>query len=491
MSKDILFIHPGGQKAIYQQLSAEFTAIAPPAWTLLLADYIRNQGYSTAIYDTNLDGWDEDIAKNIINKYKPKLIVIMAYGHHPSSSTQAMPGAAGIAREIKKYHKDIPIAMGGVHPSSLPRETLSGENIDFVIRGEGVYTLRGLLNFLNGKTGIKEIAGLGYKENSSVKLNAPAALIKDLDRELGGYAWDLLPDLKKYRAHNMHCFQEDARSPYATIYTSLGCPYSCSYCCINALFGKSGLRLWSLEKVTSWIDTLVNKYGVKNIRIEDELFVLSAERVERFCDLLIERNYSLNIWAYARVDTIKESLLNKMKRAGINWLCLGIESGNERVRKNVNKNIRIDIKKMVKMIQDSGIFVLGNYMFGLPEDTMETMEETFNLATDLNCEFVNFYCTMSYPGSELYGRAVKQGYSPQNWLAFSQHSYETEPLANKYLSAEEILKFRDEVFYRYYTNPVYLNMIRDKFGEKVKKHIEKMTQIKLKRKILEESPIRI
>ncbi|MEW6482922.1 MAG: radical SAM protein [bacterium] len=497
MSVEILFINPGSHKKTYQNLSSEkYTAISTPVWTMLLANYTRKKGYPVAIYDVNVEGWNEDTAKEIMSKYNPELIIMMVYGHNPCASTQTMPAAIKIAEDIKKYNKDVSIAMGGIHPSALPERTLREVNIDFVIQGEGAYTIDGLINYIKGKEDIKNIKGLWFRKNGSVDFIGPSSLIEDLDEELDDYAWDLLPPLTNYRAHNMHCFQDagkskkedfsDIRTPYAAINTSLGCPYSCHYCCINATFGKPKIRYWSLDKVASWIDTLVNKYKVRNIRFDDELFILSSTRVEKFCDLMIERGYDLNLWVYGRVDTIKEQLLKKMKKAGVNWICLGIESGNERVRASVNKKIKKDIKDIVKMIQANDIYVLGNYMFGLPEDDINTMKETLQLAMDLNCEFANFYSVMGYPGSRLYDIAIKEGWElPKNWNGFSQHSYETLPLPTKYISAKEVLKFRDEAFYKYFTNPVYVDIISKKFHEKVKDHIQKMLNIKLERKILE------
>jgi len=495
MAIDVLFIHPGNQQRIYQDLSKEFTAVATAVWTSLLAEHTRNKGYSTAIYDANVEGWDEDVPKELMSKHNPNLIVIMVYGHNPSASTQTMPAAGAIAKDIKNYNRDTPVAMGGIHPSALPERTLREENADFIIRGEGVYTIDGLIQYIKGKSKIEEVEGLCYRKDDSVEFTRPARLVKDLDEQLPGYAWDLLPDLNNYRAHNMHCFQDfqkskkgdfsDVRSPYASMNTSLGCPYSCHYCCINAVFGKPGIRYWSLEKVLSWIDTLVNQYGVRNIRFDDELFILSPKRVEKFCDMVAERGYDLNIWVYGRVDTIRDSLLKKLKTAGVNWICLGIESANERVRKNVNKVIKKDIKDVVQKIQGYGIYVLGNYMFGLPEDDLSTMEETLKLAMDLNCEFSNFYTVMAYPGSALYDCALKRGgYSAESWSAFSQHSFDTQPMPTRFLSSAEVLAFRDKAFDIYFRNEKYLKMVEEKFGSCVKEHLLKMLEIKLKRKIL-------
>ncbi len=494
---DILFIHPGNHRKTYQELANLHSAIAPPVWVGLLADHVRRQGIDCAIYDTNVEGWSREQCAEVLAKYNPELIVMMVYGHNPSASTQTMPVARPIAADIKAVNADIPLAMGGLHPSALPEKTLREEPCDFVLRGEGAIPIRKLYGYLSGKVAKNELIGISFLEKSGELFDSGMPpMTENLDETYQSYAFDLLPPLTRYRAHNSHCFQEfeastepgfvDVRAPYFVLYTSLGCPYHCTYCCINSLFGKPRIRYWDLETVMGWIDTLVLKHGVKHIRLDDELFILSPKRVERFCDMIIERGYDLNLWAYARVDTINDRLLKKMKQAGLQWLCLGIEAGAAAVRDDVDKTIKRDIFDTVKIIQDNDIYVLGNFMFGLPEDNFETMRATLDMAIDLKCEFINFNSTMAYPGSQLYDHWMKTAPEklPATWAGYTQHGYEAQPLPTKYLTSEQVIKFRDEAFDEYYQNEDYLKFVEQRFGPKTVEHIRDMTKIKLKRKIL-------
>ncbi len=157
------------------------------------------------------------------------------------------------------------------------------------------------------------------------------------------------------------------------------------------------------------IDLLVQRYGVRNLKFADEMFVLNRKHVLAICEGIIRRKYDLNIWAYARVDTIKEDLLGPLRQAGFSWLALGIEAGDARVRTDVDKRFhQEEVFEVVQNIRAAGINVIGNYIFGLPEDDLETMQSTLDLAVELNCEFANFYTTMAYPGSALYKRALEQ-----------------------------------------------------------------------------------
>lgn len=484
---DIVLINPGDRRGIYQDLGKDYSAIEPPFWIAVIAAYLRSNGFSVEAIDANAEDITPEETSRRVNEIDPLVVAIIVYGSQPSASTQHMTIVSKICSSLKK-NTSSKIVVGGLHPSALPAQTLKEVEADFIIEGEGPISLKNLLQVLkNNLQDYSKIPGLWYYENKQTKNNPPAALIDNLDSVLPIAAWDLLP-MKKYRAHNWHCFDDiDNKTPYGAIYTSLGCPYSCVFCCINAPFGRPGIRFRGPETVVNEIGILVKKYGIKNLKIIDELFVLREQHYMTIVDLLIKKGYELNIWVYARVDTIKPKNLFKMKKAGINWVALGIESANPAVRDGARKKMRPrDIRDIVRIIQDEGIRVIGNYIFGLPDDNLDTMQETLDMAIELNCEFANFYCAMAYPGSKLYNIAINEGWElPKEWHGFSQHSYETLPLPTKYLSAKEVLRFRDDAFYSYFNNMRYLTMIEEKFGSTVREYIKEMTKIRLKRRILE------
>lgn len=482
---DIVFVNPGDRKVVFQDLGKDLTAIEPPYLTLSFATYLKNEGFNVKIIDANALNIAPEETAQLIKELNPRLVALIVYGNQPSASTQNMSISGKIATSIKEK-TDIPIVMGGLHPSALPKQTLQEENVDYVIQGEEQLPLKQLLTALKTDKNFSLVEALWYYKNGEIKNNPKGKLIDNLDDYMPIADWDMLP-MDKYRAHNWHCFDDiNNRSPYAAIYTSLGCPYKCEFCCINAPFGKSTIRYRSPEIIVKELELLNRKYGIKNIKFIDEMFVLHEEHYMKIVDLIIEKNLDLNIWCYARVDTIKAQTLTRMKQAGINWLALGIESANPNVRDGARKKLRAnDIQQRVELIQDAGIRVIGNYIFGLPDDTLESMRETLDMAKELNCEFGNFYCAMAYPGSPLYNTALERNWKlPDVWHGYSQHSYVMQPLPSKYLTAKEIVEFRDNAFHEYNENPKYLNMLEEKFGSEVRNHMEQITKTRLKRKIL-------
>lgn len=483
---DIVLINPGDRKKIYQGLGADLAAIEPPFWVAVLAAFLRQEGFRVAIIDANGENIPPDETAERAASLKPLLSCVVVYGSQPSASTQNMTIAGAICRALTKRGAGR-TALAGLHPSALPERTMGEESVDFVIEGEGPDTLKALLCELAAPLPIYgNVPGLWYREGNSFRSTPRPPLISDLDRYLPVAAWDLLP-MHVYRAHNWHCFDDlQGRSPYGAVYTSLGCPYDCVFCCINAPFGKPGIRYRSPERVLDEITLLARDYGVRNLKIVDELFVLNEQHYMAIVEGIIDRGLDLNIWAYARVDTVKTGNLARMKRAGINWLALGIESANPDLRDGAEKRMKTnDVTGVVRSIQEQDIRIIGNFIFGLPGDTVETMEETLQMAMDLNCEFINFYCAMAYPGSKLYETAVREGWElPATWQDFSQHGYHMLPLPTRYLSPDEILRFRDAAFHRYFANPAYLSMIEEKFGSQVREHLEAMSETRLKRKLL-------
>ena len=492
MSKrlDVLFVIPPSRVLVYQDLSRDLAAVEPPVWAGLLATCIRRRGYEAAILDAEAQGFDHQQTTDAIAAANPRLAVFVIYGQQPSASSQCMPAGRTVCERLNAI-TDIPTLVLGTHASALPKRTLLEEPYTYVCQGEGPQTILGLLEVLRDKTrSLNTVPGLWYFEEGNPVGTPPAPLITNLDEELPGQAWEIL-DMTRYRAHNWHCFDHlDARSPYASLQTSLGCPFKCSFCCINAPFEIQTLRMWSPDNVIRQIDRLVVQYGVTNIKIPDEMFVLNRRHVLGICDRIIERGYRLNIWAYARVDTVQDHLLERLKAAGFNWLGLGIESGSQHVRDGVEKGRfgEREIVTTVDKIRSHGIHVAANYIFGLPDDTMGSMRATLDLALELNTEWANFYCAMAYPGSPLYTFAKEKHWplpddaEGPGWIGYSQHAYDTLPLPTDSLTAAQVLDFRDRAFQDYFKNANYLAMLKRTFGSRVVTHVQEMCDRKVHRR---------
>lgn len=504
MSKVVTFVIPSSAAQAYQALANKYSAIEPPTWALLLANAVRVVGHDPCILDFDADPTDVEDAAERIAQTKTDIAVFVLYGQNPNSGTTMMIGASKLATQLKLSHPSIKIVFIGSHASALPYDVIGLPYVDFVFINEGVYGLLDLLQ-TNYVDDLEKVRGLVYKKHGFAATGAPGQIVqtKDMDNVMPGYAWDLLPKdkklLDKYRAHYWHNYFKDDenRTPFAAISTSLGCSFGCNFCMINIVNRTSyeqgvvssdsrGMRFWSPELMLKEFEYLYEN-GVRTIRLTDEMFFLNKKYYIPILEGIKQRGMDFNFWAYARVDSVRKDQLELFKEAGVNWLCLGIEAANQNVRLEIEKGKfeDVDIRRVVADVKAADINILGNYMFGFPEDTMETMQETLDLSLELNTEHANFYAAMALPGSPLYMYAKNNGWDlPEKFEEFAFLSYDCKPLRTKTMTGAEVLKFRDEAWHKYFSHEPFLNLVETKFGADSRQNLEEMSKIKLKRKIL-------
>ncbi len=404
---DVCFLIASNAEKSYQKLSKTYSAIEPPTWALLLAQSCRSVGFKVNILDANAENLSNDDVLKRIKKLKPKVICLVVYGQNVNAGTANMSGAVNITNFLKLKKISCPIIFIGSHVQALPKETLKKEkNIDVVFTNEGVYALRNFLKLKNFSSDeLKNIKGIAYRnKDNKIIINLPEKVVPTnrMDIDLPGYAWDLLPYKKRpldlYRSPMWHAeYDFEKRSPYASLQTSLGCVFKCDFCMINLInrndtdpIGVAGnysnMRFWSPDFIIQEFDKLI-EMGVETIRIVDEMFLLNPKYYIPLCEKLAERNKEdkLRMWSYSRIDTVKRpEILNLVRKAGIKWLCLGIESGEKSVRLEVAKGKfeDVDVREVIKKVHAADINVMANYIYGLPGDTKDSMKKKTHQITD-------------------------------------------------------------------------------------------------------------
>jgi anaerobic magnesium-protoporphyrin IX monomethyl ester cyclase len=428
------------------------------------------------------------------------MILFVVTGQNPNASSAAMSGATKAAQYIYDNLRSGKIGFVGPHVNALPIETMKKHDfIDVAFTNEGVYALKNIASRGVSIEALKTINGIAYRDGTDIIMNDPERIVPQdkLEIDLPGVAYDLMPPLSKYRTSNWHTNFRGGTSPFASIYTSLGCFAKCNFCMINIINRTSNenlasnsfnvFRYWSPEFTIKQMEYLAEQ-GVTNLKIADEMFVYRPAHFMELCKLIIERGLKFNIWAYSRVDTAKPHYLETLKAAGVNHLALGIESASQTVRQEIDKGRfkEINIRDLIGSINDHGIGVGGNFIFGLPTDTYETMQQTADLAYDLELANMNVYCSTALPGSPLYLEAKLKGRQlPTEYSEFGFLSYDHIPDSTDSLSSRDVLAFRDKFFHDYFTNQNTLLTVKRKYGQSAVDNINKMTSIKLKRKLLE------
>jgi len=495
-----LLIHANSAKRVFQSLASSDSAIETPIWAGLLENSLSTAGIGTEILDCEVLGLTAEQSAARIQDSRCEMAVFIVYGAQPSASSQNMTGAIEVAELVKQLDANIKIGFVGGHVSALPVETLELHSfIDIAFTNEGVQALHDLSQASDLTKSLSYIKGIAYRDAEGVHLNEASIPVSrsNLDIILPGINWNKIDPNSGYRTAGWHSWTNNSiKEPFASIYTSLGCPYKCSFCMINIINRSSndqldashmnGFRFWSPEFTVNQLGILADK-GVKNIKFADELFVLNPRHFVRICELIIERGYDFNIWAYARVDTCKPEHLEILRRAGVKWLALGIENPDIEARKIIYKEgfEDVNITTLIANIQSHGIAVAGNYIFGLPGDTQKSMENTLQFAKENLTEMASFYCAMAYPGSPLYRQSKANGVKlPDQYIGYSQHAYETQNLPTDYLSAAEVLRFRDYAWDRYNSLPEYERLLEKRFGFHAVEQLRNTRKKTLKRKLL-------
>lgn len=514
---DVLFVIP--TNVLDFKEGAVKDAREPPAKARFMASYLLRRNCSVDLIDSNVTDHTPEIMAAETLARNPYLVVVPVYGYNPSASTQTMVSARVFAQAIKNAAPEIPIIFSGTHPAALPKKTLEEEPIDYVCGGEGPITVHELLQAIkSGGQGIENVRSLWRWQDGDVVANPPAPLIDLNEEPVSVEAWRLM-DPRKYSAHHWQAFYhgEDNRGPYANPYSIEGCPFHCSFCNIQAPYregewqargaglmkeGVNSYRFLRPDLFVAELSFLVEEFGVKYIKIPDEMFALNTSHVLQIAEMVRERfGDSLNFWCYIRVDTCKPRFLDPMRAAGFRWLGVGIEAADSKVRSGQDKSFGEEtIYDVISQIHAAGIEGGLNYIFGLPGDTMESMEATYRMAGELNGTYGNFYCAQALPGSQLHLEATASGYPlPERpggagWMGYAQYSYQSEPYyAGGALTPAEILAFRDRRHIDYYRRPEYRSRLLGdpKFGPEALASIDEwiagLTPDKLKRKIIEEA----
>jgi radical SAM superfamily enzyme YgiQ (UPF0313 family) len=495
MLKEIVLLTINEKEDLYGVTADIYSAIQPNIYMGLLGAYIKSQDIAVEMLDESY-GLSINELVNYLKKYHPVLVGVICSGANPSSSTMSMVGAIKFFKAFNPNKGYTKTFICGGHPTVLPERTIKETGVDFVIRGEGYTTIVQLYkNILNNKdiltlprlesNEIFEGVACSYHKGTTFLTGIPPLL--DVDT-LPVIDWHTM-NPKRYRAHNWHTFEHiEDRSPYGVIWTSFGCPYNCSFCCINNLFGERKYRLRNMQSVLEEIDVLVTKYGVKNIKILDELFIIKNKRIDEFIEGLEQRGYDLNMWAYARMDTVNFPLLKRLRKVGIKWIAFGMESVSQNILTNIQKGYNQNFyNDVIKMTQDAGMYICADFIAGLWEDNYDTLQETYDFAVKHNFEWLNLYPAFAYPGTPMYQEYLNKGRitEPKDWGEYALYGYSCVPLPTKYLTSAQVLKWRDTKFAEYHNRPEYLSMLENKFGIKTKQHIIDMLKNPLKRKILE------
>lgn len=430
----------------------------PPLGIASLAAFVREKGYLVDVVDSlSLNFQDEDIVRKV-GMLRPKVVGF-------SALTMNYHRALACAREVRGSFPDILVILGGHHATIMPREIVrDADCFDLIVIGEGELTLLDILQkykslgfqraqLLENLDLLSGITGIAYRGKQGVIVNKKRELIEDLD-SLPFPARDLLPMRRYIPLPNQYL-----RLPVVHMTAIRGCPFSCSFCSNNAVFGRK-IRAISPQRVVDEIEHVMNVYGAREISFWDDTMTANRKWIEGFCDEIIRRAIDVTWTGYSRVDTVDLPLLKKMKAAGCWNLFYGFEAGDQKLLNNISKGITLEqIRQANQWTKESGIEVRGSFMLALPGETPALAQKTIDFAKELNPDYAQFSLTTPYPGTKLWEEAEKYGTLYKDFRDYQLWSPVFIPYG--YKSKDEILQMEKKAVREFYFRLAFIfNCIR-------------------------------
>ena len=410
----------------------------PGMGPLILAAIAQRKGYRVHLIDAKEQGRPLEEVSREIAALRPDYLGL-------SATTISVTNAARIAERVKELVAGVVTIVGGPHVSAVPERTLEAfASLDYGVVGEGEHSLFDLLERLESGEAVDGVQGLAFRRGDSIVANPRAPYIDDLD-ELPPPAWDLLCDFP-------HRFQPTLfsypKSPVASLITSRGCPFSCSFC-DRSTSGRKG-RLHSVEYIVELCRHLEG-LGVRHILFVDDLFTVRRERVVALCNAFIANGFRFTWSCTSHPNLLDLETMQLMKRAGCWQIAYGIESGSPRILNVVKHEVKIPrMRETLHLTRKAGVRAKGYVMLGHPTEGLDSLAETLAFLKTVELDMCQITKFTPYPGTPAYPTIHKHGSFVENWEEMNAMNFVFVPNG---LSREVLETYFDQCYRAFYSRP--------------------------------------
>lgn len=374
-----------------------------PSSLLYLAAVLECVGEDVEILDMNVvkGPYDEVLAKRV-RSFQPMLVGIGCL------FCGQFPALLDLSKNVKEWSEECKVVIGGVHPTAYPDEILTNcPSIDYVVLGEGETAIIQLTKGYD----IGKIDGLAYRSNGRIEVNQKTTFIHNLDA-IPIPAYDLV-NLEDYYQDTSH-WHNPKKLPINTsipIITSRSCPNRCNFCSMFTVMGPTW-RCRSPENVVNEIEYLYNNYNHRHFSFMDDNITLNKHRIMEICNLIIRRNLNIQFELPngLSVRTLDKEVLNALITAGLTRAALGIESGSDYIRNKVigKKLPRKKILETVRLTKEyKQFYVKAFFIMGMPEDTKETLMETYDMIEEIDVDMPQVFNLLPFPGTKVFEQAMR------------------------------------------------------------------------------------
>ena len=417
--------------------------IIPPLSLMYIASVLEKQGFEVKIIDGYLEKSNINLYKTL-KKENPEVVGI-------STATPTFGNVIKIAEMIHKNFPEIFVVIGGYHVSAIPRQALSSGYFDAGVIGEGEITFLELAKELQKKyPRLNKIKGLAIKKDKKIIFTKLRPFIKDLD-SIPFPARHLVPPLSKYKPTPASY----KKLPVGILISSRGCPGKCTFC-DRAVFGCS-YRERSVGNVLDEVEELVYKFGARELKFFDDNLTLNKKRLSELCGGFKKRKIDVEWSCLTKANLVSREMLTKMKKAGCWQVLFGLESGDLRILKSLNKGVSLEQgEKAVKLAKEAGLSVRADFLMGIPGEGIPSMKKTLEFAKKVNPSFAHFNKFTPYPGTEIYKKLIQEGYEFDFNRFYSQLDHSHSIYSPNGVSKKQLGDFVNNSYKKFYLRPRYI-----------------------------------
>jgi radical SAM superfamily enzyme YgiQ (UPF0313 family) len=419
--------------ALIQPLKlAEAVGHSLPICLLSLGSYIREYGYEPVLVDPHLHHVSQNYPPDFFRKIAERILGCSCDVLGFSVMCSSLPVILLIAEECKKLAPELPIIFGGPEVSFEEVELMKTfKQVDIIVRGEGEITLVEVLRALENKMPFSDVQGITFKENNQVIRNPDRPLIKDLD-QLPFLDYSLVPRLEMYEGR---------------IEGGRGCPFSCTFCS-TCLMWKRNVRMRSPQRVAQELREACRLFKNTCIVISHDHLLTSRKFADEFLSLIADEELS---WGcYARLDSLDENLIKKLKLAGCRKILLGIETGSPEMQKKIKKNLPLSrLPRVLELLSQNEIDVIMSFIIGFPGETESQINETLLMA--LNSKYlypsiwIHILLLTFFKGTELHAKAKEMN------MQYEYQENISSPLTTGHSAELSLVKKYPHIFPSFYS----------------------------------------
>jgi anaerobic magnesium-protoporphyrin IX monomethyl ester cyclase len=373
-----------------QAYNADFNPRSSEPVTL---EHMAGQGYDSYLAnlrDSAMPIWRE--VKSAIEDFMPSVVGI-------SAKTQNYASASLVASIVKQIDPSILVVVGGPHPSMAGEKALDCPHFDVAAAGEGEETLVEILKALESGENLGVVRGIYFRKDGVICQTPPRLNLPDLDRLPHPHTAAPLA-LKDYSSYPLGAFK--------FVFATRGCPYGCEFCGSRNIWSRK-VRYRSARNVVDEIKGLM-RLGLSSVHFDDDTFGIAKKYIAELCGLLAAECPGLAWSCETTVNIIDEETVGLMKRAGCQSIQIGVESGNNEMLKKIQKNITIEkAMEAAALIRRHGIAVQTFFMAGFPEETEETLADTWRAITSIQTDEILFSVFTPYPGTDTFAWCKERG----------------------------------------------------------------------------------